>query len=366
MSMRTVVLVSTAFAVSTLAAPSHAAAQPVLPKQELTVRPELRIVGSTSLEPMVGVLTEQLVRKHKLNPPDVRLTGSVAGMALFCAGLGPEHPDITVATRRMTKIEYDRCQKAGILDIVELEVGHGGLVAVVKPSDPIYDFSSRLAYLGLAAEVPEIESADDFRPNPFRRWRQVHPRLPDVEIKVFGPSKDAGSRAVLEAVALENGCRRLKAIGMIFSADQRFRQCTTIRSDGVYVDVPEPFANAAVERMLAAPPGAIAITTYASYRRYADKVVALSISGVRPEAKSFHDNSYDWESGFYAYFKRGHMRDKLGHGVVRGLREFMEEVLSDDAAGANGYLTKVGMISLDPPDRAEQLVKARRLERYAR
>ncbi len=343
-----------------------ATAGPAQSADAVTLRAQLLVVGATSMAPLVDTLVPGLVRKTGMAPPEVRLGGSVEGMKAFCAGVGVDHPDIALATRRMTKTEFDRCQQTGVLDIIELEIGHGALLAVVKTGDPVFDLSARVAYLGLAAQTPAPESGEDFQANPFARWHQIHPRLPDLAIQVFGPSPASGSRAVVETMLMENGCRGIPAIGRIFSAERRFRQCTRMRADGAYVDVPEPFATNAIERMLAAPPGAIAITSYAGYRRYAGRVTALPVAGVAPSPEEFQNNGYPWVTSYYAYFKRGHMRDKFGRGVARGLREFMEEILGDAAAGPNGYLGRAGFVPLDPQDRLDQLARARRLERFTR
>ncbi len=339
-------------------------AQPVLPTASITARKELSIVGGSRLRPMMDALSPRLAARYKLPPPDIRLDDSGPAITALCAGIGPDHPDIAVVPRRMLKSEFDRCQQAGVFDIIELEIGHGAFVAVVKPDAPFDDISSRALYLALAAEVPEDH--EEFRANNFKRWREVHPRLPDLDIKLFGPMRGVGSRSIFEALVMENGCRGLKAVDYIFSAEQRFKQCSTVRGDGAFVENPEPTAVTAVEQMLKAPAGAIALTSYAVYLQNMGRLKALSVSGVRPEMKSFRDDSYEWTSSFYAYFKRGHMRDKLGRGVVKGIREFMEEVLSEEAGGEKGYLAQSGMIPLDRADRLAELAKARRLERFSR
>ncbi len=42
------------------------------------------------------------------NPaPVVESTGTGGGMRIFCGGVGPDHPDITGASRAMTQSEYE-------------------------------------------------------------------------------------------------------------------------------------------------------------------------------------------------------------------------------------------------------------------
>jgi phosphate transport system substrate-binding protein len=48
-------------------------------------------------------------------------------MKLFCAGVGPQHPDIEDASRRMKKSEFDECVANGVKDIAEIQVGLDGV-----------------------------------------------------------------------------------------------------------------------------------------------------------------------------------------------------------------------------------------------
>jgi hypothetical protein len=65
------------------------------------------------------------------------------------------------------------------------------------------------------------------------------------------------------------------------------------------------------------------------------------------------------------YFKRAHMREKYGgQGFVRGVREFMIEIVKDEASGEGGYLEQLGVVALEPPDRRKQQNIVRRLKRF--
>ena len=68
----------------------------------------------------------------------------------------------------------------------------------------------------------------------------------------------------------------------------------------------------------------------------------------------------------YYYIKRAHMRSHEGNGVVRGLRQFIVEVTSEEARGSTGYLQAAGLVPLPPTERAEQRRSALRLERFTR
>ena len=48
-------------------------------------------------------------------------------MKLFCAGTGVGTADITNASRRIKKSEFEMCQKNGVKDIIEIQVGFDGI-----------------------------------------------------------------------------------------------------------------------------------------------------------------------------------------------------------------------------------------------
>jgi phosphate transport system substrate-binding protein len=72
-------------------------------------RDQIRIVGSSTVFPFSTTVAEQFGKTTKFKTPVVESTGSGGGMKLFCAGVGEEHPDVTNASRRIKKSEFDKC-----------------------------------------------------------------------------------------------------------------------------------------------------------------------------------------------------------------------------------------------------------------
>ena len=77
-------------------------------------RDYVSIVGSSTVYPFATTVAEQFGKSTKFNTPKVESTGSGGGLKLFCSGIGVSHPDITNASRRIKKSEYDKCQANGI------------------------------------------------------------------------------------------------------------------------------------------------------------------------------------------------------------------------------------------------------------
>ena len=85
-------------------------------------RDQIRVVGSSTVFPFSTAVAEQFGKSTRFSTPVVESTGTGGGMKLFCSGVGEDHPDVTNASRRMKKSEFEACTTNGI-DITEVKVG---------------------------------------------------------------------------------------------------------------------------------------------------------------------------------------------------------------------------------------------------
>ncbi len=91
-------------------------------------RQEIRIVGSSTVFPFAKAASEAFAKADpSRKSPVLESTGTGGGIEQFCKGVGAETPDIANASRRMKKSEFENCQKNGVKDIVEVQVGIDGL-----------------------------------------------------------------------------------------------------------------------------------------------------------------------------------------------------------------------------------------------
>ena len=151
-------------------------------------RDQIRIVGSSTVYPFTTAVAEQLGKTAGVKTPVVESTGTGGGMKLFCAGIGANHPDATNASRRMKKSEFDDCQKNGVKDIVEINIGFDGLtVAQSKQGTPIKLTLAQLL-LAVAKEVPGPDGK--LVANPNKNWSDIDKSLPNIE--------DRGPRAAAD------------------------------------------------------------------------------------------------------------------------------------------------------------------------
>lgn len=331
-------------------------------------RSQIRIVGSSSMHDLTQAVAKDVVGKTGLGEPTIEAVGTREGIRLFCAGIGPEFPDIVAASRRITKSEYTACLDNGIVDIIEVPVGLDAVVLVTERGDPVFGLTARHIYLALAAQVPRefvvtanvppgvarvaIEArGEQFLDNPFTYWNQIDSRLPDLPIRVYGPSIASGTRDFVNGALMEAGCRYFKPIRNIPSAAERVRQCTTYRGSPQYVDVPEPFEEQVIAVVMGDDDGTLGIVNFDVLYKYKDKVDPLPYNGLIVSQELIADGEYPLRRSIYYYVKRAHMLDARGEGVVRGLREFMADLTHEEIIGPNGLLDRIGLVPFSFADR---------------
>ncbi|MFN3483577.1 MAG: substrate-binding domain-containing protein, partial [Rhabdaerophilum calidifontis] len=117
-------------------------------------RDQIRIVGSSTVYPFTTAVAEQFGKSGGGKTPVVESTGTGGGMKLFCAGVGPTHPDLTNASRRMKIGEFEDCQKNGVKDIIEINIGIDGLTIAQSKAGPAIKLTLAQVFLALAEQVP--------------------------------------------------------------------------------------------------------------------------------------------------------------------------------------------------------------------
>src|SRR3982751_2199715 len=81
---------------------------------------DIHIVGSSTVYPFTKAVAEDFMKANAGVTVTVESTGTGAGMKLFCAGVGNQHPDIEDASRAIKKSEYDTCVQNGVKTVIEV------------------------------------------------------------------------------------------------------------------------------------------------------------------------------------------------------------------------------------------------------
>ncbi|MEP3561476.1 MAG: substrate-binding domain-containing protein [Marinobacter sp.] len=315
-------------------------------------RDTVNIVGSTTVYPFATVVAERFGRNTDFPTPKLESTGSGGGLKLFCAGIGTQHPDITNASRRMKKSEFEMCQNNGVKDITEVKIGADGIViANSKDADPM-DLSLRQVFLALAKEVPDPKGGDKLVANPYQKWSDIDSSLPNKEISVMGPPPTSGTRDAFVEIAMEGGCKTFDFIKAMDKKEMR-SVCHSMREDGLFVEAGEN-DNLIVQR-LAQDKDTLGIFGYSFLMENASQIQPATINGVEPTPDSIADEDYPVARSLFFYIKSAHVS------VIPGIKEYAEAFTSESAWGDNGYLVDVGLIPNPRNVRMEVAKKVRNL-----
>ncbi len=172
-------------------------------------RDQVRIVGSSTVYPFSSYVAEELGATTKFPTPVVESTGSGGGMKLFCAGNGMNTPDITNASRPMKEKEWKLCQKNGVTDITGVMIGYDGIVFAQSSSNDAVNFSKKHLLLAVAQKVPVNGK---LVMNPYKKWSDIDPSLPNREIVIYGPPTSSGTRDAFEELVMQKLTKRWKVM----------------------------------------------------------------------------------------------------------------------------------------------------------
>ena len=316
----------TASTLALLAASSVAAA----------AREQIRIVGSSTVFPYTQAVAEEFANQGGVAPV-VESTGTGGGMQVFCGGVGADYPDITGASRAMKLSEYELCQQNGVTDVTEALIGYDGLsIAVSRANEADWNLTLGEVYLALGAQVPVNGEWVD---NPYQRWSEINPALPDAPIVVYGPPPTSGTRDAFVELAMLVGCEQLPYVqDGGFDGDWIEENCSRMRQDGPFVEAGEN-DNLIVQR-LEADPNALGIFGYSFLFENLDRLKDVRIGGVEAGMETIGDGSYPISRPLYIYIKNAH------RGVIPGLNEFLAAYMAPEAVGADGYLSERGLVVL--------------------
>ncbi len=335
-------------------------------------RDSVNVVGSSTVYPFATVVAERFGRSTRFKAPKIESTGSGGGLKLFCKGVGANTPDITNASRRIKKSEYDDCQANGVTDIIEVLVGYDGIAIANSRKSPHLKLALKDLYLALAKDVPGPDGK--LISNPNKTWKDVNPLLPATRIEVLGPPPTSGTRDAFAELALGGGAKAipdLKALrglgadqvdeiksimaklgipaGVYLALAEKkgkapkgkdvFKTVAyAVREDGAYIEAGEN-DNLIVQK-LEANTNAVGIFGFSFLDENGDKVQGSEISGVVPSFDSISSGDYPVSRPLYFYVKGAHV------GKIPGIQEYAAEFTSNKAMGEDGYLTERGLIPL--------------------
>lgn len=312
-------------------------------------RDTISVMGSSTVYPFATVVAERFGKGSDFKTPKIESTGTGGGMKLFCAGDGINTPDMTNASRRIKKSEFEMCQKNGVAGITEVMIGYDGIVIANSKKSEVMKLSRKDIFLALAKQVPAKDGSEKLVANPYKTWKEVNPALPADKIEVLGPPPTSGTRDAFAELALEGGCKTFDWIKAMKKKDKKQYKvvCHSVREDGAYIEAGEN-DNLIVQK-LTANPKALGVFGFSFLDQNADKVQGSTIDGSVPTFDNIADGSYPVSRPLYFYVKKAHV------GRIPGMVEYVTEFTSEAAMGEDGYLADKGLIPL--PDKMRKEVR---------
>ena len=322
-------------------------------------RDSIAIVGSSTVYPFTTTVAEQFGRQGKFKTPKVESTGTGGGVKLFCNGVGPQHPDMVNASRRMKPAEFATCQQNGVKEIVEVKIGYDGLTVAASKASKLNALTRQQVYLALAKQVPNPANTSELIPNPYKTWKDVDPSLPALKIEVLGPPPTSGTRDSFAELFMEAGCSNYPWIKGVKDLDEkRFKRiCDTVREDGGYVEAGEN-DNLIIQK-LTTNPDILGIFGFSYLEENTGKIKGLAIDGIAPTFETIASTKYVTSRPLFVYVKKAHI------GTIPGMKEFMDEYVSDKAAGAEGYLSNRGLVPLSKSELAKTKADVKSLKNFS-
>lgn len=310
-------------------------------------RENLRIVGSTTVEPFASKVGQQFAEHGNFEAPNVTSTGTGAGLKAFCKGVGAQHPDIAMASRPIRDDELAACQANGVAGIAEIKFGHDAiaLAYVAAESGQPWSLSRTHIWQALAEQVPVRGS---LAPNPYRQWSEIDPSLLDDPIAFYGPGQGHGTLDTFIELFLRDACNAAPEIAAL-EQDARDNMCRQLRSDGVWAE----FSGDAHDILdsLEGADDIVGVVPYSAVLRnrghHENELKMVHIDGVAPTIETIGDGSYPGARELFIYVKTAHLDE------VPGLRDYVVEFVSDAAIGEAGYLLDLGLIPLSEDERRQ-------------
>ncbi|MFN3868682.1 MAG: substrate-binding domain-containing protein [Hyphomicrobiaceae bacterium] len=303
-----------------------------------SARDQIRVVGSSTVYPFTTAVAEQFGKSTGMKTPIVESTGTGGGAKIFCEGVGVDKADVTNASRRMKKGEFELCQKNGVTDIVEINIGFDGLTLAQSKAGPKIELKMSQLFLALAEQVPDKDGK--LIANPYKNWSDIDPSLPNVKIEILGPPPTSGTRDSMHELFMEKGAEQIESLKALKKSDSKAFDAVwkTVRKDGAYVEAGEN--DNVIVAKIDANPNAFGVFGFSFLEENLAKLKGVPLDGVEPTIETIAADKYKGARRMYVYIKKAHV------GVIPGLDKFAAEYISDKAIGEDGYLASKGLVTL--------------------
>lgn len=309
-------------------------------------RDQIKTVGSSTVYPFATTVAEHFGKNTEYKTPVIESTGTGGGMKLFCAGTGLKHPDVTNASRPIKKSEKEKCKANGVTP-VEMMVGFDGIVLAGNKSGIQLKLTRIQLYKATAREVWD---GSKFVDNPYKKWSDIDPSLPDIQIEIMGPPPTSGTRDAYVELVQHKACKKL---GLKKKGPNGYKtRCSAVREDGAYIEAGEN-DNLIIQK-LGADKDRYGIFGFSFLDENTDKIQGAIIDGHAPTFEGIASGDYPISRGLFFYVKKEHI------GKIPGLREYVNYWTLDQMIGDQGVTVDKGLIPLPAEVRKELVEKVKK------
>ena len=313
--------------------------------QSAYARTQITTVGSSTVYPFATTVAEYFGKNTEYKTPVIESTGTGGGMKLFCAGVGFNHPDVTNASRAIKKSEKEKCKANGVTP-VEMKVGFDGIVLAGNKSGKQLKLTRTQLYKATAKEVWD---GSKFVKNPYKKWIDIDPSLPDLNINIMGPPPTSGTRDAYVELVQHKACKKL---GLKKKGPNGYKtRCSAVREDGGYIEAGEN-DNLIIQK-LGADKNRYGIFGFSFLDENADKVQGAIIDGHAPTFEGIASGDYPISRGLFFYVKKEHID------MIPGLKEYVNYWTLDQMIGDEGVTVDKGLIPLPAADRQKLVEKVK-------
>ncbi|MDP1724360.1 MAG: substrate-binding domain-containing protein [Alphaproteobacteria bacterium] len=299
----------------------------------LFARDYIHIVGSNTIYPFSASIAEAYAQKTGVKAPIIESMGTGGGAKLFCAGIGPNSPDILNASRALTESEIKKCREKGV-DFVELTIGYDAIVLAQSMQSTPINLNFEEIYKALTKSTL---SKGMFVKNYYKLWDEINNSTLKRKIIFYGPQAGSGTRDALIHMIIEKGCKELPAY-QNFNERQKKDYCYSIREDEHYVEIGENYQF--VFHKTNQNPDAIGIFGYSYFLSNKNVINAIPINGYLPDIKNILDHTYPLIRPLYLYIKKNNIKH------IKSFKSFLKFIKKSNAFAADGFLIKIGFIPL--------------------
>ena len=283
-------------------------------------RIQVRQTGSSTVYPFAAKVAREFSKKSTHICPLVESTSTGNGFVDFTQTHSSFGCDVVGASRQINSYELAACKKAGVGQIQEICIGIGGIALVAKKSRSGFeDLRLKNIYQAVAKKVTNQKG--EVVDNVYKKWSDINPKLPDLPICILIPSRDHGTREVFETVIMRGHDIRkgpeVREISEYEAAD----------SHDLLFDFLEHNNAMAF----------IAVNLLSSHH---DHIKVLPIDSINPTILNIQNGTYPLARKVFIYVKESNNR------TTEGLQDYVNEWLSPEAIGNDGYLTKMGLVPL--------------------